>query len=70
MATNHLVYRTKQGDTFDIIALQFYNDEFKASLLMQANPEHINTVIFPAGVELKIPIISPEAVSTLPPWKR
>jgi len=63
-------YITKQGDTFDIIALQQYNDEFQASTLMQANPTHISTVIFPAGVTLTIPDIEDEAASTLPPWKR
>lgn len=63
-------YTTKQGDTFDIIALQQYNDEFQASVLMQANPTHISTVIFPAGIILTIPDIEDEAASTLPPWKR
>lgn len=31
-----------------------YNDKLKASLIMQANPAHIGTVVFPAGVVLKV----------------
>jgi len=63
-------YVTKQGDTFDIIALKKYNDEFKASAIMQVNPDHLGIIIFPAGTVLKLPVIDDEAASTLPPWKR
>ncbi|WP_054876896.1 tail protein X [Oxobacter pfennigii] len=67
---DYFEYTTMQGDTFDILALDAYNDEFKAHLIIQANPEHASTVIFSEGVRLKIPIISEEAAYTLPPWKR
>jgi len=67
---NYVEYTTRQGDTFDIIALRLYNDEFQASNLMQANPAYINTVVFPAGVTIKAPVISHSSQSTLPPWKR
>lgn len=67
---DYIEYTTRQGDTFDIIALLLYNDEFKASLIMQANPGHIGTVVFPAGVTLRVPLIEQESLATLPPWKR
>lgn len=70
MATKYLSYTTKQGDTFDIIALKYYNNEKYASLLMQNNVGHIGTIVFPRGVTLKIPVIVKSAQSTLPPWKR
>lgn len=66
----YATYTTRLGDTFDIIALQCYNDELKASLLMQENPEHISTLVFPAGITLVIPIIETSIPATLPPWRR
>ncbi|MDF2591971.1 MAG: LysM protein [Clostridia bacterium] len=63
-------YETIQGDTFDMIALDFYNDEAKASTIIQANPECCNVLVFDAGVVLKIPQIEETASTTLPPWKR
>lgn len=71
MATNsYFIYTTQQGDTFDILALDAYNDEYKAHIIIQANSEQTETLVFDAGVELKIPIIEQETASTLPPWKR
>lgn len=70
MANGYFVYTTMQGDTFDMLALDAYNDEFKAHVIIQANPEHANTLIFDAGVGLKIPYITEESAETLPPWKR
>lgn len=76
MATNTTItgYRnitTVEGDTFDALALEFYNDEKQASLIIQANLDYCDVLIFEAGVELKIPIVEfvnlPE---TLPPWRR
>ncbi len=65
-----LIY-TVQGDTFDALALEFYEDEKLASAIMQANPDYCDTLIFDAGVKLSIPdavdVTPPE---TLPPWRR
>ena len=64
-------YITVEGDTFDSLALLFYNDEKLASTIIQANPDHCTTLIFEAGVSLTIPeaaaVVMPE---TLPPWRR
>ncbi|MCR4442141.1 MAG: tail protein X [Peptococcaceae bacterium] len=70
MATDYFVYKTMAGDTWDILALDAYNDEMKASLLIQANPQYADIIVFPAGIELKIPIVDDAAPDTLPPWKR
>lgn len=74
MAENIARYRlikTVEGDTFDGLALIAYNDEFKTSLIMSANPDLCGTLIFEAGTEVKIPIIdSVETATTLPPWRR
>lgn len=62
---------TVEGDTFDALALQHYSEETKASLIMQANPDHCGTLIFEAGVALRVPIVEDvELPETLPPWRR
>ena len=68
--TDYLTYTTVDGDTYDMIALDMYYDEFKAPVIADANPEHAGTVVFPAGVVLRVPVIPAADVSTLPPWKR
>ncbi|MEK5166219.1 tail protein X [Paenibacillus sp. FSL R5-0527] len=63
-------YRTIQGDTWDSIAYKVAGTETFMTDLMLANLEHIETVIFPAGVTLNIPDIKIEsAADTLPPWR-
>ena len=65
------IHTTAQGDTFDALALDYYNDEKLASTIIQANPDHCATLIFEAGISLFIPDVSlvtfPES---LPPWRR
>ena len=64
-------YITVEGDTFDLLALLFYNDEKLASTIIQANPDYCDTLIFEADISLTIPeaaaVVLPE---TLPPWRR
>lgn len=68
MAKTHI---TIEGDTFDLMALSYYNDEKLASAIIQDNPDYCDVLIFDAGVALTIPDVStvtpPE---TLPPWRR
>ena len=65
------IYITIEGDTFDDLALYFYNDEKLASAIIQANPDYCDVLIFEAGISLVIPeaasVVMPE---TLPPWRR
>ena len=64
-------YRTVQGDTWDLIAYREYSGyggEKLTSILIEANPEHIDTVIFSAGIELDIPEVSVPMSKSLPPW--
>ena len=64
-----MAYTTISGDTWDGIAKKVYGNELKADVLMAANPEHIETFIFSAGVELKTPALTEARAGTLPPWK-
>lgn len=67
---SYIEYETDDGDTFDILALNFYNNEFKSHLIMEANPQFNDIIIMPAGLNLKIPIIDENPAESLPPWKR
>ena len=67
----HESIKTIEGGTFDILALDYYNDEKQASLIIGANLDYCNTLIFEAGTELQIPIVNDvELPETLPPWRR
>nr|DAK52513.1 MAG TPA: hypothetical protein [Caudoviricetes sp.] len=68
MPSTHI---TVEGDTFDSLALTYYDDEKQASVIIQANPDHCGTLIFGAGVELYIPGEAAATLpETLPPWRR
>ncbi len=64
-----MAYTTKSGDTWDVIAKQVYGDEYRADLLMAANPEQIHVFLFHAGVVLATPAVENKRSGTLPPWK-
>lgn len=63
-------YVTVQGDMWDIIAKKTVGSEYYMTELIDANPEHRETVIFPANVRLVIPEASTPVPKNLPPWKR
>ena len=60
---------TIQGDTWDMIAKRVYGNELLCDVLMQANPMHLNTVIFPAGIVLAVPETELTFRSAPPPWR-
>lgn len=63
-------YTTIDGDTFDALALEFFNDEKAASVIIQVNPDYCDTLIFSAGVVLTIPAeVAVTKPKTLPPWR-
>jgi phage tail protein X len=69
---DYMLYTTVEGDTFDSIAFEFYTEEKLASVIIQANPEYCDVLIFKAGINLNIPVISEDAETpgTAPPWRR
>lgn len=66
-------YTTIQGDTFESIAwFQMGKSEYMWELI-KANREHMETVVFDAGVMLTIPDIKAEEErrnEKTPPWRR
>ena len=64
-------YTTREGDTFDALALQMYNEETLAHYIIEFNPDYADVLIFDANVALRLPIIEDaETPETLPPWRR
>lgn len=64
------IYSTIQGDMWDWIAYKVYGREGCISHLLQANEEHREVTVFPAGVKLVCPEIPAESSQILPPWRR
>lgn len=69
MHNRYFEYETVTGDTYDMIALDFYKDEKYAIEIIKANPSYREVLIFDSGVTLKIPQIAIQRDETLPPWK-
>jgi len=66
-------YIAQGGDTWVSIAIAAYNEERMSTLLIDANRDYIDTVIFEGGEVLKVPVIDAaqvETSETLPPWRR
>lgn len=69
--TGYLIHIAKTGETSDILALKYYEDEFMASYIREANVKYNDVIVFKGGEELNIPIFDTiEDDSTQPPWKR
>mgnify|MGYP001233819632 CR=1 FL=1 len=64
-------YVTVQGDMWDSIAKKTLGSEYYMDVLMEANPDYRQIVVFPANVKLVIPDVETEETpDTLPPWRR
>lgn len=69
--TGYKTYVTKQGDSYDLLALREYGEEKMAHHIINANPDLCDCVIFDAGITLQIPLLdTTDLPSTLPPWRR
>lgn len=64
-------YTTREGDTFDALALEMYGEEALAHYIIEFNPDYADVLIFEANVALRLPIVeNVETPATLPPWRR
>ena len=69
--TGYLRHIAKTGETPDILSLKYYNTEFMASYILEANVKHNDVVVYEDGEELFIPVFDTiEDDSTLAPWRR
>lgn len=53
-------YTTIAGDTWDIISKRVYGDDHAFPILMDANQQYIETLIFDGGIILNVPDIENE----------
>lgn len=53
-------YTTRQGDTWDMIAKEVYDDESQIGLLLQNNIGYIDVWIFGAGCVIAVPDLQDE----------
>lgn len=63
-------YTTIQGDTWDGISMKTLGSEYYMGDIIDANPEHRETVVFSANITLAIPDVTTAESLNLPPWKR
>ena len=69
--TAYKQYTTREGDTFDALALEMYGEETLAHYIIEFNPDYADVLIFDANVALRLPIVeNVETPATLPPWRR
>lgn len=64
-------YTTRENDTFDGLALDFYLNENLSYVIRQANYRYRSYILLPGDIQLRIPVL-PEAAKpeSLPPWRR
>lgn len=63
-------YTTVQGDMWDSIAQKLYGAEEALNVLLEANQQYQEVVVFPAGLVLTVPDYSAPVSRELPPWRR
>ena len=64
-------YTTREGDTFDALALEMYGEENLSHYIIEFNPDYADVLIFDANVALRLPLVEDaELPETLPPWRR
>lgn len=64
-------YTTISGDEWDLICYKHYGTEMVMDKVMNANPEYMHIVVFPAGVTLNMPEIDTvQTTRNKPPWLR
>ena len=69
--TAYKEYTTREGDTFDALALEMYGEETLAHYIIDFNPDYADVLIFDANVPLRLPIVEEvETPDTLPPWRQ
>ena len=68
--TSYYEYTTQDGATFDLLALDMYNDERLAHYIIEYNPDYADVIVFEGGAQLKLPVVEEaETSETVPPWR-
>lgn len=69
--TGHRAYTCRAGESWDLLAGQAYGSEVMASVIISANPDLADVLLFEGGEVIDLPIVETvETPDTLPPWRR
>lgn len=64
-------YTARQGDSYDLLALQAYGEESMAALIAEANPAYIDVLLFEGGEEISVPTVDrADDPADEPPWRQ
>lgn len=64
-------YTCRAGESFDLLAGQAYGQETMADVIVAANPDLCDVVLFEGGEVIDLPLVERvESPDTLPPWRR
>lgn len=67
----HRGYTCRAGESFDLLAGQAYGQETMADVIVAANPDLCDVVLFEGGEAIDLPLVERvESPDTLPPWRR
>ena len=67
----HRSYTCRAGESFDLLAGQAYGYETMADVIIAANPDLSDVLLFDGGEVIDLPIVERvESPDTLPPWRR
>lgn len=66
------IYKTKQGDTWDLISFNVFGSELFSKEIINANKDKSHIMIFSANTKINIPIVDLDVIddSILPPWRK
>jgi phage tail protein X len=68
-ATRYISYVTYAGDRWDTVAWKFYGNATRFHAIIVANFAVPIYPVFPAGIQLSIPVLGPDkSTQKLPPW--
>ncbi len=70
--TEYYMYKTKQGDRWDLIASKFYGNQYDYKDIISANPHIPIKPVIDADTEIRIPVkdLLEENNVNFPYWKR
>lgn len=61
----------RAGESFDLLAGQAYGQETMADVIVAANPDLCDVLLFEGGEVIDLPLVERvESPDTLPPWRR
>ena len=58
------------GDTWDMLALDYYDEEMLAPLLLRYNPELDDIIVFEENTMIAVPDIDRDSLAAMPPWRQ